>query len=119
VQQHCACGQELAGTLALVQHKLKDCELRLVHCSFCSLQFSYRELHSSHLQLCSTRTEQCRRCGKYIMLKDREVRTLFLNTPYLFHVLDSLPVTRIGFRVMCSGLTVLLLFIGSRSDRAW
>ena len=53
-------------------HKLDTCKKRQVECVYCELSLTY-DKYKDHFVYCSSRTEQCTSCKKYIQLKDRAV----------------------------------------------
>lgn len=48
--------------------QLHDCPHRLITCNFCEIDVKASIL-PAHIDVCSSRTERCNDCGKFIMLK--------------------------------------------------
>lgn len=46
------------------------CPKRKVACQFCELEMPQLEM-KNHLEYCGTRTEPCKKCGTFIMLRDQ------------------------------------------------
>ncbi|EQC34522.1 hypothetical protein SDRG_07850 [Saprolegnia diclina VS20] len=60
----CACGADVPVD-AMPQHKETACPHTLTLCHLCALSFS-RHKYAQHYASCSSRTEQCERCKKYV-----------------------------------------------------
>jgi hypothetical protein len=48
-----------------------DCPKRMMKCGYCDIDIPRDELDEHH-EYCGTRTEQCFKCQKYIMIKDQQ-----------------------------------------------
>lgn len=54
----------------LEDHEENACPKKPMHCVYCELEVPKDKLES-HLDYCGSRTEQCPKCGQFIMLKDQ------------------------------------------------
>ncbi|XP_064618609.1 TRAF-type zinc finger domain-containing protein 1-like isoform X2 [Lineus longissimus] len=55
----------------LENHKENDCPKRMMKCVYCEIEKARDEL-DEHLEFCGTRTEQCYKCQRFIMIKDQQ-----------------------------------------------
>lgn len=62
------CGKQVEKS-HLEKHEEEECSKRPMKCSYCELETPQEEL-ASHLEYCGTRTEECHKCGQFIMKKD-------------------------------------------------
>ncbi|CAF0708534.1 unnamed protein product [Brachionus calyciflorus] len=65
----CECGQVVEKGF-LETHKNEACKKRQVECFYCDLSMDFEKL-KDHLEACGTRTEQCDKCKKYVLIRDR------------------------------------------------
>jgi len=64
----CGCGKSLNSAEMLV-HREFECELRKVICQWCNVSLPVKELRS-HQYKCSSLTDKCEICGKYVIRRD-------------------------------------------------
>ncbi|XP_060854124.1 TRAF-type zinc finger domain-containing protein 1-like isoform X2 [Rhopalosiphum padi] len=62
-----ACSEKLEA-MDLESHKLNDCCHRMQTCKYCEIDMEAFSL-PAHIDMCSSRTERCKSCGQFIMLK--------------------------------------------------
>ncbi|XP_027844073.1 TRAF-type zinc finger domain-containing protein 1-like isoform X2 [Aphis gossypii] len=62
-----ACSETLEA-IDLESHKLNDCRHRMQTCKYCEIDVEAFSL-PAHTDVCSSRTELCKSCGQFIMLK--------------------------------------------------
>ncbi|XP_074778994.1 XIAP-associated factor 1 isoform X1 [Athene noctua] len=53
----------------LEHHETEECQQRVIKCEICELEMPFNKLQE-HLNTCTSRTEKCWACNKYIMYKD-------------------------------------------------
>ncbi|XP_055558693.1 TRAF-type zinc finger domain-containing protein 1-like [Falco cherrug] len=68
VEVTCECGMKMEKQ-HLEDHKAFVCLLRLVLCPYCEIQLPLRAM-VDHELYCSTRTEECENCHRYILVRD-------------------------------------------------
>lgn len=62
------CGVQVEKSV-LEKHEEDECSKRSMKCLYCELEMPKNEL-DNHLDYCGTRTEECVKCGQFIMKKD-------------------------------------------------
>ena len=50
-------------------HLAYECGRRPINCHYCELRLP-RERMSEHQEFCGTRTEICRKCSRYVLVRD-------------------------------------------------
>ena len=60
----CQCGIQLEQEEMMI-HKTHQCNLRLIKCLYCPLQFAARDI-GSHQNLCGARTVSCKHCNSVV-----------------------------------------------------
>ncbi|XP_025195239.1 TRAF-type zinc finger domain-containing protein 1-like isoform X2 [Melanaphis sacchari] len=90
-----ACSEKLEA-IDLESHRLNDCCHRMQTCKYCEIDLEAFSL-PAHTDMCSSRTERCKICGQFIMLKylalhqESHERKELLNTAK--SVLDDSPAS--------------------------
>lgn len=67
------CQKEMEPSL-IPDHLENICEYRKLRCTFCSLNFDAKEIFE-HSNLCGSRTEECPKCKKYVLLREFDYHT--------------------------------------------
>lgn len=62
------------------EHKMYDCPKRLTKCKFCELECA-ADCMKEHVEYCGSRTEECAKCGQFILLKEKAVHEQLACSP--------------------------------------
>ncbi|NXA04754.1 XAF1 factor, partial [Sapayoa aenigma] len=73
-QIRCSLCHQSMQQYQLEHHETKECQKRAMKCNICDLEMPFSKLQE-HLDTCTSRTERCQKCNKYIMYKDQQKHT--------------------------------------------
>ncbi|XP_064460599.1 TRAF-type zinc finger domain-containing protein 1-like [Ornithodoros turicata] len=80
VKTNCPKCQKPLEKCDMEDHEKHDCPKRLIACAFCELECAADKM-TGHLEYCGSRTEECPKCGQFILLKEKAIHEQMACSP--------------------------------------
>ena len=84
------CGNEMEPGL-IASHLENSCTKRKIRCEFCMLNFTADEIFD-HSSICGSRTERCKQCQNYVMLREFDLHSAHNCNPPAIYSQDPFDV---------------------------